>query len=220
MHFIKKGDSPDFFETEKTNVGLGSNSSWRELLNPCKSRLTDHLIAEQSGLCAYCECDLTLSVTGSDIARSRHIEHIAPQASYPSLRFSYANLVASCDGQLLSRQRVKTSESCGHRKANEYDESWFLNPTIEEEISDFFSYDSQDGSIHSAESSRSDHAQKMIDVLNLDAPYLKAARLISKGVLLDYLARLEPEQSLEALNHELNTPREFVSFLQDCFPEH
>ena len=219
MRFIKKGESPDFFEAEKVRLRLGPDSDWKKLRKPCKPRLKNYLIDEQHCLCAYCECDLSLLVTGTNKLRESHLEHLAPQSKYSDLKFSYHNLVVSCEGQLLSNQRIKKRESCGHRKANEYDESWFLNPTFEEEISEFFSFDSQDGSIHSAASSRAEHAQKMIDVLNLDAPYLKAARVNSKDVLLDYLASLEPEQSLEVLNHELTTPREFVSFLQNCFLE-
>jgi len=217
VRFIKKGESPDFFEEEKANVGLTAESSWGEFQNPCKTHLTEHLVREQQGLCAYCECDLSLPITGSESIRSRHLEHLAPQGEHPNLRFSYYNLVASCDGQLLSNQRIKAGESCGHRKANEYDESWFLNPTIEEEISHFFTFDPQDGSIKPADTGRTEHAEKMIKVLNLDAPYLKDARLNAKQVLLEYLATLESEQAQTVLNHELAISREFVSFIRDCF---
>ena len=219
MRFIKKGESPSFFEEEKANVGLTIESSWREFQNPCKTRLTKYLVQEQHGLCAYCECDLSLPVIDSDSIRSKHLEHLAPQGEHPNLRFSYHNLVASCDGQLLLNQRIKASESCGHRKANEYDESWFLNPTIQEDINHSFSFDPQDGSIKPANTDRIAHAKNMIEILNLDAPYLKDARLNAKQVLLEYLSTLEPEQAQTVLDNELTTPREFVSFLQNCFLE-
>lgn len=217
MRFIKKGASPDFFEKEKAVVGLTVESKWNEFQNPCKSRFTDYLVQEQNGLCAYCECDLTSPVTGSDITRSRHLEHIAPQGEYPELRFSYHNLVASCDGQLLASERIKQGESCGHRKNKEYGESWFLNPVNDESISEYFSFDSQDGSILPAATNRSEDTQEMINILNLDAPYLKNARLNSKEVLVEYLISLEPEQAELLLSSELESPREFISFLKHCF---
>lgn len=217
MRFIKKGESPNFFEEEKSNVGLTSESSWNEFQNPCKTRLIEYLTEEQLGLCAYCECDLSQLVSGSEFLRSKHLEHLAPQSEHPELRFSYYNLVASCNGQLLLNQRLKANESCGHRKANEYDESWFINPTTEETVNQFFTFDPQDGSIKPAATNRAEHAQKMIQILNLDAQYLKDSRLNAKHVLLDYLSDLEPDQAQTMLNHEFTTPREFVSFLQDCF---
>ena len=217
MRFIKKGASPDFFEQEKTTVGLTSESAWNELQNPCKTALKNYLISEQHGLCAYCECDLTLSVTGSDTPRTTHLEHLAPQSKYPELRFSYHNLVTSCDGQLLTSKRVKEGESCGHRKENEYDESWFLNPVEDESVSQYFSFDPQDGSIIAADTSRTEDAQKMIDTLNLDAPYLRNARLNAKDVLIEHLTSIEPNQAELLLRNELESPREFISFLQNCF---
>lgn len=217
MRFIKKGTSPDFFEQEKATVGLTSDSKWNEFQNPCKSRFTEHLVQEQDGLCAYCECDLTSPVTNSTVPRSRHLEHLAPQSEHPELRFSYHNLVASCDGQLLASERIKQGESCGHRKENEYDESWFLNPVNDPSISKYFSFDSQDGNILPAETNRSEDAKEMIRALNLDASYLKNARLNSKEVLVEYLTSLEPEQAELLLRSELGSPREFISFLKYCF---
>ena len=217
MRFIKKGESPDFFEKEKAKVGLTSESKWAKFRKPCKPRLTEYLIKEQHGLCAYCECDLTSSVTSTETLRKRHLEHLAPQKRHPELRFSYQNLVVSCEGQFLSDKVIKERESCGHRKLNEYDESWFLNPTTEKEINQFFTFDPQDGSIRPAETNRTADAQKMIDILNLDAPYLKHARLSAKEVLIEHLASIEPDQAMLLLKSELESPREFISFLQGCF---
>ena len=217
MRFIKKGDSPDFFEEEKTAVGLSNESTWNEFQNPCKSRFTEYLVHEQHNLCAYCECDLTSPIDGQRTLRSRHLEHLAPQSNYPELRFSYYNLVASCNGQLLSTERIKEGESCGHRKLNEYHDSWFLNPVTEDAITQYFSFDAQNGSIDPAETNRTADAQKMIDILNLDAPYLKHARLSAKEVLIEHLASIEPDQAMLLLKSELESPREFISFLQGCF---
>lgn len=220
MRFVQKGQSPDFFEQEKIHVPLNQTSKWNEFQNPCKGKLTEHLIEEQEGLCIYCECDLSSPVTGSTIARKRHIEHLAPQGSNEDLRFAYHNLTVSCDGQLLSRSRVKEGESCGHRKDDEYDEAWFINPTVDQNVTQFFTFESEDGSMLPAETDRHDHAETMIEKLNLDAQYLKAARLNAKEVMLEHLNSLEPEESEESLiflDHELSQPREFISFLQSAF---
>ena len=217
MRFIKKGTSPDFFEQEKSAVGLTSESKWNEFQNPCKTDLKNYLINEQYSLCAYCECDLNIPIIRSDTPRSTHLEHLAPQSQYPELRFSYHNLVASCNGQLLSSERIKEGESCGHRKENEYDESWFLNPVKDEYISQYFSFDSQDGSILPTETDRAIDTQHMINTLNLNAPYLKNARLNAKEVLIQHLTSIEPDQAELLLRSELESPREFISFLQSCF---
>ena len=217
MSPITKGTPPDFFEEEKERVSLTSESAWNEFQNPCKSSFTEYLVEEQDGLCAYCECDLTLPVTGSSTPRSRHLEHIKPQSDYPESRFSYENLVASCNGQLLVSERIKEGESCGHRKKNEYG-SWFLSPVNNEHISQYFSYDSQDGDIVAAETDRSEDAKKMINILNLNAPYLKNARLNSKDVLVEYMLSMpDPDQAELLLESELESPREFISFLEHCF---
>jgi len=122
VHYVKKGDSPDFFEEEKK--WLEPNAVWDDL--HCKPQLRQHLIEEQSGLCIYCERRI-------DQANS-HIEHLIPQSHEPNLRFDYSNLTVSCNGDQCETPIDNATydpediHSCGHKKSDAFDSARFLNP--------------------------------------------------------------------------------------------
>ena len=209
MRFIQKKQSPDFFEQEKCKFPLTENSPWEDFKNPCKIKLKNSLEQEQHGLCGYCECDLS--------STSSHIEHIAPRERYKHLKFTYENLIVSCDGRFLCSGKIRNKESCGHRKDNEYNEQLFLNPVTLSDIADFFQFDNENGAMSSSGFTNHQAATDTIRVLNLDAPSLRNARLKAKEILWENLNALPIEEAETILRQELSIEREFISFLRHYF---
>jgi len=212
VRFIKKTDSPDFFEKEKNTFPLTEESSWKDFRNPCKTKFKKFLVEEQNGLCVYCECDLALT--------SSHIEHIKPRSKYKQLKFNYKNLTVSCDGSFLCHESLVNKQSCGHRKDDLYIEELFLNPTEQLDIEEYFLFNPETGAILPAEGIKHEKSSYMINVLNLDVQYLRDARKYAKEVLVDLLSSpdfLNDDAANHILHSELSEDREFISFLKHCF---
>ncbi|MEB4592817.1 retron system putative HNH endonuclease [Candidatus Thiothrix sp. Deng01] len=209
MRFIQKTQSPDFFEQEKCGFPLTEDSPWGDFKNPCKKMFKDFLAQEQHGLCGYCERDLS--------STSSHLEHIAPRERYKHLKFVYENLIVSCDGGFLCQGKMLNKESCGHRKDNEYDEQLFLNPVQLPDISTCFHFDNETGAIIAASQASDEAANYTIRILNLNAPYVRDARMNARDVLLEGLSNLPIDQAETILRQELSAEREFISFLRHYF---
>jgi uncharacterized protein (TIGR02646 family) len=101
MRHIKKNstESEKFSRWKKRNKsvdwnGFSGGSAYGEL--------KEQLIAEQVGMCCYCEVVLTRN--------DCHIEHLKPKSIYKKEMFSYDNLLASCNRK----------ESCGSKKGAWY----------------------------------------------------------------------------------------------------
>ena len=141
MRYIKKlKEIPQFFiddttelnETIKTFVTSKEKSQvWdNDYIN--KRVLKEYLLKEeQNYLCGYCEAKISLD--------NSHVEHIKPKSlDYDNLTFDYYNLLVSCNGICFSEQNKPIT--CGHKKANKFDEGKFLNPTKKVDIRDYFIY--------------------------------------------------------------------------------
>ncbi len=210
MRFIDKSESPSFFEEEKVGFPLTESSSWKDLQNPCKTYLKEFLTTEQSGLCAYCECDLS--------STKSHLEHIKPRSLYNNLKFEYTNLVVSCNGVFLCETDPQLGRTCGHKKENEYDEDLFLNPIELLGIGSYFIYDAETGAILPSEAVSTDSAKYMISLLHLDIPYLRDARKNAKDAIVELLSTPEYKDSIfEIIEKELSVEREYISYLRYCF---
>ena len=124
MIHIEKGASPESFENwKRTNY----NRKFDALQGKPRSDLINSLISEQKGLCCYC-C--------AGIGRENsHIEHIKPKGDrrWKNLRFSYKNLLASCNGY------DEYGFTCGHNKDEWYDEKLFISP-LDEDCESYFTY--------------------------------------------------------------------------------
>lgn len=81
--------------------------------------VVDALNTAQRGLCVYCGRRLHLD------RRQFHIEHFRPRSSYPGLEVDLDNLFLSC-GQ--EGHVAKPSETCGHAKADQFDETNCIEP--------------------------------------------------------------------------------------------
>lgn len=198
MHFIKKGESPKFFEDNKKWY-VENDPKWGNL--DVTTDLRKHLITEQSQRCIYCECGM------SNI--KSHVEHILPKSTYPDLTFEYENLAASCDGG------QGPSRSCGQKKGDDFDPDLFLDPTKQPDIEEFFSYDVDTGTVQGSEKNE-ERASYMIILLNLNNPKLNAERKNAfEGLLKNIKKHPNRRKALELFFRKKNQP--FISFLRFRF---
>ncbi|MCD4757232.1 MAG: TIGR02646 family protein [Arcobacteraceae bacterium] len=135
MRYIKKFDTPQFFIDDTNALSL-----WNEYLAQNKRKLRKYILEnEQNSLCCYCE--------GKISVENSHLEHIKPKSLDPlTLTFEYSNISVSCNGICDSGNE---REYCGHKKENGFDENKFLNPTVIENIREYFKYEN-DGEIKSS----------------------------------------------------------------------
>jgi len=134
MKYIEKLDTPQFFIDDTNTLSL-----WNEYLAQNKRKLRKYILEnEQNGLCCYCE--------GKISVENSHLEHIKPKSlDLTNLTFNYRNISVSCNGICNNGNE---REYCGHKKENSFDEGKFLNPTIIENIREYFKYEN-DGEIKS-----------------------------------------------------------------------
>lgn len=198
MRYVMKGDSPDFFEDEKKQ--LDPKTTWDSL--HCKPRLRQYLIAEQSGLCIYCEHTVNQA--------NSHIEHLIPQSHKPALRFEYTNLAVSCNGEQCDTAidnalyDPEDIHSCGHKKSDAFDRTRFLNPALETAIGDYFSYNKTTCAIEASTKGKT-KANYMIDeLLNLDNPRLNNERSNARAAL---------QKQLKARSSNPSIWRQYLQYL-------
>ncbi len=111
MIYIEKGEEPGFM-TEFKRKNPKKDYDAKEFA-PYRGELTEVLIKEQKGVCAYC--------CGKIRRGKAHNEHIEPRhpGKYESKRsLDYTNIVASCN----------SAKSCGKKKENDYDADRFVSP--------------------------------------------------------------------------------------------
>lgn len=223
MRFVQKDNSPDFFETCKKQLPL--NPKWKDFdgnkeMGACKKALHEHLVGEQLALCIYCE--RKISKTDS------HIEHIYPKnekTGSPERTFDYANLVASCNGDLCesgdsSIYQPEDVHSCGHKKGDGFEELHFLNPVQRSDIGTFFTYHKETGAMLAANDNTT--ARYTIDLLNLDCTRLRNERISAARALFSQMNKsnntaFQQLKKSEKIRRLLNHNPAFVSFLTFYF---
>ncbi len=170
MRYIAKLPEPaDFTAWKQSGERLGNSDwipDWNKLQNPEKASLKRSLMAEQRGVCCYCE----RPITDDD----SHIEHIDPRSSATgrALTVDYENLLCSC----LREKTPGKPFTCGHARGDWYGPG-YISP-LEPDCSSHFAY-RDDGSIWPANEDDG-RASETIARLRLDDPILKAMR---KGAL-------------------------------------
>jgi len=167
MKSVTKLSTPNFF-TQDT-AGL---TNWNGYLAENKRTLKKYILDnEQGSLCIYCESNVRVENT--------HLEHIKPKSfnKYPEFTFTYANIAASCEGDLHSEDDG-SKETCGHKKDDEYCHIRFIDPTLTPGIRDYFEYDFDDKNVINIKCSGKDpnRAEYMISVLKLNEGALPKAR--------------------------------------------
>lgn len=170
MKYIKKLEDAPLSFLRKTST----LATWKAYHNCCKKQKRALrkfiLMYEQNYLCCYCEDRIDIN--------NSHIEHVKPKhLDRDNLTFKYDNLAVSCEGQCRNSEDDNTRYNCGHRKDKQdtqYDEDKFLNPIKDEDIREYFEYDSDALIVPSNKNLVK--AKYMIDTLHLNDGDLPRAR--------------------------------------------
>jgi len=172
MKYITKESEPvSFTHWKKQN----SHHNWKTFSRTeIYTELRKELISQQDNMCCYCEVALIEDIDA-------HIEHLKDQDHYPNDRYSFNNLLASC----------QKNDSCGHNKKNGYFEK-MISP-LEKNCQSRFTYTGRGQIIPKDENDRI--AQETIELLGLDCQRLKDRRLSIIMALKDC--------NTEYLNHSL-----------------
>lgn len=212
MRYIKKLNVPLFFVNDTRDL-LG----WKDYTE--KKELKKHILTnEQNYLCCYCESKVTIS--GDKEKDGSHLEHIKPKKFYSDLTFYYNNLLVSCHGTCHNSGNNTTRYSCGHKKDDEYVANKFLNPTIVEDIRDYFKYETLSNEKVKIVPTAKDtiKAQYMINLLHLNDNTLLFARY---EALEDFetsqeamLKEFDLDISVDDIRNMLTEDLAFISFLQ------
>ncbi|MCK5717149.1 MAG: TIGR02646 family protein, partial [Thiomargarita sp.] len=173
MRYIDKSQCCKEFEDY---INKKKTSYWKNVKSNIKLTLHQHLYYEQGGLCIYCQQQLLLKTHKEPDPKNirSHIEHIRPRSVYSHLTFDYCNLSLACEGfdcSIPITQELPKKEFCEHRKANEYDKEYFLNPVEIKDIENYFFYDDFSFEIlpkHEKGSEKFKKAEYMIKILDLN----------------------------------------------------
>lgn len=175
---------------------------WNRFPRRVKRRTRDALWHDQYYLCAYCECSVEKS--------GAHIEHLKPKHSFPLLTYDYANLVASCQGDIEKNLAQGQDRSCGHEKGMSYSPAEFVSP-LDPLSGSLYSY-TLDGKIYPKHHlSAADHAKAeyMINLLKLDCLRLQNRRRGVMEAVVRAIAKLKHDRAklLLFMNHQLKPKR-------------
>jgi hypothetical protein len=136
------------------------------------------------------------------------------------LTYEFNNLIVSCEGFDLMEIPDKKKQFCGHFKTNDqYDDSFFLNPTEIQDIEQYFSYDSE-GGIRPNEEKSSEYQNRaayMIEVLGLEHKILRDMRKTEYEFWDNKRETLSEEELSKALADNLPFPPPFLSLLRQRF---
>ncbi|SFV66093.1 conserved hypothetical protein [hydrothermal vent metagenome] len=204
MRYIQKLDTPNFF-TEDTQL----LTDWKNYKK--KKKLKEYILKnEQNYLCCYCESKVT--ILGDKEKDGSHLEHIKPKKFYADLTFYYNNLLVSCQGTCHNSENDKTRYSCGHKKDDEYIDNKFLNPTIVEDIRDYFKYETiENEKVKIVPTAKdSNKAEYMINLLHLNDDTL----LYARGKALKDFEEFWLEIEVDDIRSMLTEDLEFISFLR------
>ncbi len=199
MRYIPKPAEPAFFRAWKSRRSADWVPTYANLQKPEKPLLHRALIAEQGGLCCYCQ-----SLVSAD---NSHIEHLLPRTLYPELQLDYANLLCSC-----GRPHGHTSmpDHCGHAKA---EKELPITP-LQQDCGTHFIY-SSDGTIAPA-NSLDTPAAETIRILKLNSEELVAARKATIDTFIDDSGIDDWDSYARAFLADSPVP--YISWLQALLP--
>lgn len=198
MKYIQKNDPPKSLEEYKRTEGA-SFEDLDENHRNIKREVKDSLIAEQGGICCYC---------GTRIDRMNSmIEHFKPKAigCFPELQLEYSNLLASCLGGQIERQKNRRFPLCCD--ANKKNRIIEVSPT-DPDCESYFMYDDE-GNIYGINL----EARRAIDILNLNNKVQKNRRRAAIQVYIN----LPNETDWEKEIHFLSTKDRNGLYQPYCF---
>lgn len=168
MRYISKHPEPESFRRWKSLSNDEWQPTYKTLQNPEKAILHASLIAEQEGICCYCQ--------GLVETNNSHIEHLLPQNLHPNKALDYENLLCSCGHP---RKSKSIPDHCGHAKRNKELPITPLHP----DCCSHFLY-SSDGSIKPNPPDNK-QAKDTIEILKLDSTELTKSRKFAIDALID-----------------------------------
>lgn len=164
MRHIEKSIEPkEFTDWKATHPDVVYSDLGRDKLYPgaqkARFALRDSLLAEQKGLCCYCET----RIDNGDF----HVEHFRPKDThlFPELQLDYGNLHACC----RKNPHGGDDEYCGHRKKNDFSDS--LVSPLESDCSTHFIFD-----ITGKVTGTDDRGKATVSILNLNSVLLTKSR--------------------------------------------
>lgn len=152
---IRKGTEPQCLAAHRRTPHAGYDNLPRE----CKDELKRRMWLEQGGLCCYCMSKIT--------AENAHIEHWSPQADGKAA-LDYDNLLLVCDGGANSGGVIV------HCDTSKSDRSLKYNPADSRHDVELLIQYLANGRIECR--GDAEFNDQISDVLNLNAPYLRAVR--------------------------------------------
>lgn len=164
MIHISKQAEPEAFATWKATYPHALYKDLgRDRLFPgaqqARWALRASLVAEQKGLCCYCEA----RIDNGDF----HVEHFRPKGHglFPHLQLEYGNMHACCRKSATGGDE----EYCGHKKENTFSEQ--LVSPLEPDCESHFEYDLTGGI-----SGTDERGTETVSLLNLDSTLLRRRR--------------------------------------------
>ena len=234
MRTIKKlnsGNNHNLITAQKNNGIPASSAAATNAWSNFKDKnhtLFHQLLVEQYGLCCYTELNLADLKATHNIGS--HFEPEQPKNQYPTRTFDEGNLLRcvldSADLSVYSGE----NRFGGHYKDNNphlsYDETRFISPQSPD-CRRYFVYLPHDGSVVARvdlDISEQNKAQYMIDLLNLNAPFLKAERARSFKEIIAEIDKLIDDGALDAMANlaecELTlTERQYPEIEKPAFPQ-
>jgi uncharacterized protein (TIGR02646 family) len=163
------------------------------------------LLIEEYGLCCYTELNLTDLKQTHNVGS--HFEHEQPKSQYPQRTFDPENLfrcaLASSDLTVYSGNNRFGGHYKDSNKDHKYDEARFISPQSPD-CRRYFTFLSHDGSILpkcDLETVEKENAQYTINLLNLNAPFLKAERSRYLKDIIDEIDKLIDDRLLDAIEN-------------------
>ncbi|MDQ1249400.1 MAG: hypothetical protein QG597_3775 [Actinomycetota bacterium] len=194
MHAFKRGPSPGCLARYEPLRDLWS----RAVQDGCARIVREQLVESQHGYCAYCE----VRPSGTRGPNSGwHVDHFRPKSSFPSLAFSWHNLIASC----------QLSDHCGNFKGDRFD-AGLIDPSAENPH-DFLALGGSADIIARPELCA--RCTKRVNV-TVEMLGLNRARLLirRRASMKELLALADSQQNLDAC---LAVPRDFRTLLANLF---
>ncbi len=189
MKYIEKGSEPQSFTDWKNLANDDWKPTFEQLSGQEKKDVKNTLIAEQGGICCYCERKLDYDDT--------HIEHLNPQCMNEEKRLEFNNFLCSCQKNLQKGEPLH----CGNSKGSQVLPITPLDVDCESK----FSY-TEDGQILGI----CDDSKKTIEILQLNIDKLNKLResaiepFIIDPITFDELSKEESERFAEVYLQQID----------------
>lgn len=202
MKHIQKGNAPKSLEDWIVGQKEAEIApAYGDLQNPEKGHCRTELVAEQGGLCCYCNREISEA--------DMHIEHLQTQTAHPELGVEWSNMLGCCKPQQLKGKHLQTQVHCGEFRGEKDVGVSPLDPNCETH----FAY-TLEGNIQVSSSNDLD-GNLAIANLNLGAERLRSAReKVIREAYADIDTLSEAEWLAVYVERSQGTFQEFAAMLR------